>query len=124
MKTRKLIILSLSLAALLVCGVLTAVRMGQNPPTYDGRGIDLVALCEDPASYDNTDADGAAAVIVNENLEKTASENVVFSIVFNFRGYDTLGESFILIAAISGTMAILRAAKKNRKKEEDVHEAL
>ena len=44
-------------------------------------------------------------------LEKTASENVVFSVVFNFRGYDTLGESFILIAGVAGCLVILRKSK-------------
>ena len=54
-------------------------------------------------------------VIVNENLDKTAAQNVVFSVVFNFRGYDTMGESFILIAAIAGSLVILRKSAKAEK---------
>ncbi|MEI3110765.1 MAG: hydrogen gas-evolving membrane-bound hydrogenase subunit E [Oscillospiraceae bacterium] len=50
--------------------------------------------------YDVTEADGVADMIVKENLDKTTAENVVYSVVFNFRGYDTMGESFILVAAI------------------------
>ncbi|MCD8147497.1 MAG: hypothetical protein LUD84_09535 [Clostridiales bacterium] len=106
----KRILLPVALIILLVCGVYTAILMAASEPTYNGEDVDLVALYEDPSSYDNSDADGAAAVIINENLEKTAAENVVFSVVYNFRGYDTMGESFILIAAIAGSLVILRKA--------------
>ena len=96
-KTKK-IVLAISLVVILACGVWASVVMGGSAPTYDGSHVDLVELYENNSAYDNSKADGAAAIIVNENLEKTASDNVVFSVVFNFRGYDTLGESFILIA--------------------------
>lgn len=116
----KNVLFTIALATLMLCGVYASVLMAASEPTYDGEGVDLVGLYEDPSSYDNSDADGVAAIIVNENLEKTASENVVFSVVFNFRGYDTLGESFILIAAIAGSLAILRkAAKKPDKPGEE-----
>ena len=110
-KTKK-IVLAISLVVILACGVWAAVGMGLSEPTYDGSHMDLVDLYENNSNYDNSKADGAAAIIVNENLEKTAADNVVFSVVFNFRGYDTLGESFILIAAIAGSLAILRVSKK------------
>ena len=116
-KTKK-IVLAISLVVILVCGIWAAVLMGMSEPTYNGTHMDLVDLYENNSNYDNSTADGAAAIIVNENLEKTAADNVVFSVVFNFRGYDTLGESFILIAAIAGCLAILRvSAKKEHKKE-------
>lgn len=115
MSTLKKTVLALSLAVLLGVGVWAGVLMAGSPPTYDGRGTDLTALYQDPSSYDNTGADGAAAVIVNENLDKTAADNVVFSVVFNFRGYDTMGESFILIAAIAGSLVILRKAGGHRQ---------
>ena len=109
------ILLGLCLLVILVCGVSASWKMATSAPTYDGRGLDLVELYENPAQYDHTGADGAAAVIVNENLDKTAAANVVYSVVFNFRGYDTLGESFILIGAIAGTLVILRYTKKDRE---------
>ena len=118
-KTKK-IVLAISLVVILACGIWAAVLMGMSEPTYDGTHMDLVDLYENNSNYDNSTADGAAAIIVNENLEKTAADNVVFSVVFNFRGYDTLGESFILIAAIAGSLAILRVStKKEHKKEGD-----
>ena len=116
-KTKK-IVLALSLAILLACGIWAGVLMGTSEPTYNGSHVDLIDLYENPSDYDNSTADGAASVIVNENLEKTAADNVVFSVVFNFRGYDTLGESFILIAAIAGCLAILRNVTKRTHGEE------
>lgn len=106
-------ILILSLLAILCVGVIGAFRMAESAPTYDGSRTDVEALQQDSGAYDNSAADGAAAVMVNENREKTAADNVVYSVVFNYRGYDTLGESFILIGAIAGTTAILRR-KGNR----------
>lgn len=108
----KKLVLALSLLVLVGCGLYAAVVMADSAPTYDGSHLDVIALYENPESYDNSKADGAAAVIVNENLDKTAATNVVFSVVFNFRGYDTLGESFILIAAIAGSLVILRKSGK------------
>lgn len=124
MSGTKKIALGLTLVVLLACGVWAGWRMAHSDPTYSGENTDLIALYEDPSSYDNSDADGAAAIMVNENLDKTAADNVVFSVVFNFRGYDTMGESFILIAAIAGSLVILRKAAHSVKKEESDHEDL
>ena len=120
-KTKK-IVLAISLVVILACGIWAAVLMGGSEPTYNGSHMDLIDLYENNSNYDNSKADGAASIIVNENLEKTAADNVVFSVVFNFRGYDTLGESFILIAAIAGSLAILRKSSKKEHSEEVEHE--
>lgn len=111
----KNILFTIALAILMICGVYASVLMAGSEPTYDGTKTDVVALYEDPESYDNSQADGVASIIVNENLDKTAAQNVVFSVVFNFRGYDTMGESFILIAAIAGSLVILRKSVKGAK---------
>ncbi|WDC83841.1 hypothetical protein PL321_15340 [Caloramator sp. mosi_1] len=52
--------------------------------------------------------------MVKQTIEKTHALNAVTAIVFDFRGYDTLGESFVLFTAISGTVVILRNAMKGR----------
>lgn len=119
----KNILFTISLAVLLCCGIYAGVLMGTSEPTYDGTQTDVLALYEDPSGYDNSTADGAAAIIVNENLEKTAADNVVFSVVYNFRGYDTLGESFILIAAIAGSLVILRKVGKGEDEPKEASEA-
>lgn len=56
-----------------------------------------------PSTYE-----GIANLIVNDTMEKTGAINSVTAIVFDFRGYDTLGESFVLFTAVSGASVILR----------------
>lgn len=103
----------IALLIILGLGIHGVVYMQRNiPVTYDGRGTDVAALLEDPDSYDLADADGAASIIVRENLDKTQAVNNVTAIVFDFRGYDTLGESFVLLIAITGATVVLRKSKK------------
>lgn len=56
--------------------------------------------------------EGIANLIVNDTMEKTGAINTVTAVVFDFRGYDTLGESFVLFTAVSGASVILRRHKK------------
>jgi multicomponent Na+:H+ antiporter subunit B len=43
---------------------------------------------------------------------KTGSANLVTGVVFDFRGYDTLGEATVLITAVIGVLTILRIKGK------------
>ena len=112
-----------SLAAILFCTLTAAVRMSSMPRTYDGRNaaVPVAVLQQDPEACDTRTADGAAAVIVQENLKETRAVNDVTSVVFDFRGYDTMGEAFILITAVAGSSVIL-FSKKKEKEEEDREE--
>ncbi|MGE4484693.1 MAG: hydrogen gas-evolving membrane-bound hydrogenase subunit E [Oscillospiraceae bacterium] len=122
MKAKKITAI-LSLAVFFIFGIFGVIYMFTQPVTYNGSDTDVTALYKDPGSYDNSDADGIASIIVNEDLQKTNAVNAVTAVVFDFRGYDTMGESFILITAISGSMAILRKAKKGGAGSlEDEHE--
>ncbi len=109
------------LAVLLVAGIYAGVSMAAMPRTYDGRQaqVPVYELQQDPSSYDDSTADGAAAAIVQQNLEKTHAVNDVTSIVFDFRGYDTMGEAFILITAVAGSTVILFTARKKAEKKEE-----
>lgn len=60
----------------------------------------------------NPTYEGIANLIVNDTMEKTGAINSVTAIVFDFRGYDTLGESFVLFTAVTGSAAILRKYKR------------
>ena len=109
-----------SLGVLLVAFLAASLGMGQLPPTYDGSKatVPVAQLQKDPASYDDSTADGAAAAIVQQNLAESHAVNDVTSIVFDFRGYDTMGEAFILITAVAGSAVILftkKAGKEERK---------
>lgn len=103
-----------SLLLILILLFVAAARMSAMPRTYEGQNatVPVNQLQQDPASYDDSKADGAAAAIVQQNLEKTHAVNDVTSIVFDFRGYDTMGEAFILITAVAGSAVILFTKKK------------
>lgn len=46
---------------------------------------------------------------------RTGSANMVTSVVFDFRGYDTLGEATILFTAAIGVLTVLRLRGKKQK---------
>lgn len=57
----------------------------------------------------------AAEIILNETVSETGAINSVTATVFDFRGYDTLGESIVLFTAICGVAAVLRSEKKAKE---------
>ena len=111
----------LCLGVLLFAGVYACLDMAVMPRTYEGQkaAVSVYQLQQDPMSYDDSRADGAAAAIVQQNLEKTHAQNDVTSIVFDFRGYDTMGEAFILITAVAGSVVILYTKKKKEEKHDE-----
>ena len=108
-----------SLGVFLLAGVRASVTMAAMPRTYDGRAASpsVYELQQNPSAYDDTNVDGAAGAIVQQNLDRTHAVNDVTSIVFDFRGYDTMGEAFILITAVAGTSVIIYSSTKETKKE-------
>ncbi|QNL20417.1 DUF4040 domain-containing protein [Hyphobacterium sp. CCMP332] len=48
--------------------------------------------------------------------EKTGSANLVTGILFDFRGYDTLGEATILFTAVIGVITVLRIYGRKKDK--------
>jgi len=108
-----------SLGVFLFAGIFACVTMADMPRTYDGRNatVPVYELQQNPEAYDDSVADGAAAAIVQQNLAKSNAVNDVTSIVFDFRGYDTMGEAFILCTAVAGSIVILYSAKKDKKEE-------
>ena len=112
-----------SLAVILSAGITTAFQLAAMPRTYEGQNatVPVAVLQQNPEAYDDSTADGAAAAIVQQNLAKTHAVNDVTSVVFDFRGYDTMGEAFILITAVAGSALILftkKAGKEETKDEE------
>ena len=108
-----------SLGVFLLAGVRASVTMATMPRTYDGRAASpsVYELQQNPSAYDDTNVDGAAGAIVQQNLDRTHAVNDVTSIVFDFRGYDTMGEAFILITAVAGTSVIIYSSSKETNKE-------
>lgn len=106
---------------LLFTGIYAAVDMAKLPKTYDGTQapVSVYELLNDPESYDDSQTDGAAGAIVQQNLSETHAVNDVTSIVFDFRGYDTMGEAFILMTAVAGATVILFNKKEKKEEEKD-----
>lgn len=74
-----------SLSILFVFSMYTAVELSGMAATYEGIARRIV-----------------------EATPKTGALNAVTAIVFDFRGYDTLGESFVLFTAITALTTVLR----------------
>ena len=53
-----------------------------------------------------------ADAYVNGAVQKTGSVNLVTGVIFDFRGYDTLGEATVLVTAVLGVLTILRIRGK------------
>ena len=47
--------------------------------------------------------------------EETGSNNVVTSVIFDYRGFDTLGEATILFTAVTGVLLLLRTLKRKEE---------
>jgi multisubunit Na+/H+ antiporter MnhB subunit len=50
--------------------------------------------------------------IINNCQQETGANNAVTSIVFDYRGFDTLGEATVLFTAVAGVIVLLRRLKK------------
>ena len=50
--------------------------------------------------------------IITGAQEGTGANNVVTSVVFDYRGFDTLGEATILFTAVAGVLMLFRRLKK------------
>jgi len=50
--------------------------------------------------------------IINNAQKETGANNVVAAVVFDYRGYDTLGEATILFTAVTGVVMLFRRTKE------------
>ncbi len=60
-----------------------------------------------------TPPSGMDDYMIQNAQNETGANNVVTSVVFDYRGYDTLGETTVLFTAIAGIMVVLRKGGKN-----------
>lgn len=66
------------------------------------------ALVIHPFGYPPSEMDD---YIIQKAQEETGNNNVVASVVFDYRGFDTLGEATILFTAVTGVLLLLRSVK-------------
>ena len=109
------------LGVILISGVFAAITMGGMERSYEGQhaAVSVYELQQDPERYDDSFASGAADAIVQHNLADTHALNDVTSVVFDFRGYDTMGEAFILMTAVAGVTVLLRKTEKEKKEDRE-----
>jgi multisubunit Na+/H+ antiporter MnhB subunit len=65
-----------------------------------------------PFGYPPSDMDD---YIIENAQEETGSNNVVTAVVFDYRGFDTLGEATILFTAVTGVLLLLRTVKRREE---------
>jgi len=53
--------------------------------------------------------------IIDNSQTETGTNNVVTAVLFDYRGFDTLGEGTILFTAVTGVVMLFRARKKGEK---------
>lgn len=58
---------------------------------------------------------------LNDSMQEIAVPNVVTSILASYRGYDTLGEAFVIFTAGIGVLALLMVAQRRRAGDVDAH---
>lgn len=50
--------------------------------------------------------------IIDNTQNETGADNGVTGVVFDYRGFDTLGEATVLFAAVTGVILLFRRLKK------------
>ncbi|MGH2819181.1 MAG: MnhB domain-containing protein, partial [Actinomycetota bacterium] len=94
-------------------------RGGRNAIFFAGAfGLGLIFLWGCAGLPDFGDYGGAYGLILNEvAVTERKATNVVASVTFDYRGFDTLGEEFILFAAVIGATLLLRTQRDEEERE-------
>jgi len=67
------------------------------------------ALLLHPFGYPPSEMDD---YIIQNTQSETGTNNAVTAVVFDYRGFDTLGEATILFTAVTGVVMLFRKKKK------------
>jgi multisubunit Na+/H+ antiporter MnhB subunit len=65
--------------------------------------------------FGHPDASDMDDYIIENAQEEAGSNNVVAAVLFDYRGFDTLGEATILFTAVTGVLFLLRTLKRKRE---------
>lgn len=77
--------------------------------------ISIVFVMSSPV-FSNWENKDVARYYIEEGMGETGSANAVASIVWDFRGFDTLGEETVLFTAAVGVFTIIIFGFKIRKR--------
>jgi len=53
--------------------------------------------------------------MIQNSQNETGTNNVVAAVLFDYRGFDTLGEATVLFTAVTGVVMLFRAMKKKEE---------
>ena len=62
--------------------------------------------------FDEDNAPEMDQYIIDNTQSETGADNGVTAVVFDYRGFDTLGEATVLFTAVAGVILIFRRVKK------------
>jgi multisubunit Na+/H+ antiporter MnhB subunit len=68
----------------------------------------LLAVAVSLRPFGSPTHDKMDSYFIEHAQEEASANNVVTSIVFDYRGFDTLGEATVLFTAVSGVLMALR----------------
>lgn len=76
--------------------------------------ISIVSVLVSPI-FNDWESRDVASYYIEEGAKETGSANAVASIVWDFRGFDTLGEETVLFTAAVGVLTVIIFGFKIRK---------
>ncbi|HID60889.1 MAG TPA: hypothetical protein EYP46_03415 [Hadesarchaea archaeon] len=95
---------ALALAMVLTTGALLILAVTLTMPAFGSF----------PQRQIGESAEDAIGQQILENApEQTGAANVVTSVVWGYRGYDTLGEATVLFTAVVGVVMLFRVARRS-----------
>jgi len=62
--------------------------------------------------FNNENSPEMDQYIIDNTQNETGADNGVTSVVFDYRGFDTLGEATVLFTAVAGVIILFRRLKK------------
>ena len=62
--------------------------------------------------FNNENSPEMDQYIIDNTQNETGADNGVTSVVFDYRGFDTLGEATVLFTAVAGVILLFRRLKK------------
>ncbi|MDI9632644.1 MAG: hypothetical protein QFX32_01140 [Methanolinea sp.] len=70
-------------------------------------------------SFGHPAASDMDTYFIENGQAQAAANNIVTSIVFDFRGFDTLGESVVLFCAVTGVGLVLREMREGEERGDE-----